>query len=121
MIHSDTYGNWFKVEVPGALKQSNELFLILGGDPSSYIVPFLPVDSRAVRIGGDFNPNPDTLFYKYRSQVILKHSGPIYSITSAPLKNEDMVSLASFRLTAREPCEKIVTRDHIFSICPLDR
>jgi hypothetical protein len=117
--------DWFGVELPVELQRDDELFVMVGGEPTAYVVPFLPADAVVVRIDGNMRPGGvpgrERLSELVR-QAIDDHEGPIFSLALEPPSPDQLARLDQFGLrTSAEPCVSFETRmDHIVS-CPLTR
>ena len=127
--------NWFGVQLTTAVSQPNTLFLLLGDEPASYVIPFLPESGRAVRLSGNFlvPSSPDsnrwsgdfllgesTLLGRTAREAIREHNGPIRSLAMASLGPGDALQLARFGLEVSEAgCETLRSRADEFTSCPL--
>lgn len=114
---------WFDVSVPGKLAQQPNLYLSLGMQSDSFLVPFLARDSGFVNLGGDYELGADgpngarveSLIHRYSPNVriIARDMRPdAEHDVGAPSPSIIDAALEPFglRLNQRD-CSKIVLRD----------
>jgi hypothetical protein len=115
-------GNWFAVEAPLQLAQPNEMFLMLGGDPTSYVIPFFPKDSHFVRMEANLNPSPDTLLYKKRKEAVIGHQGALFSYGLQEPTQAQQTMLAAYGLRRDgSSCIPLQTNIETLTFCALTR
>jgi hypothetical protein len=115
------YGkDWFGVELVPAVSQPNTLFVMIGDDPESYVVPFLPESDRAVRISGNFNLNRDTRLGRQAAELIANHKGPLRSLSKSTLGPYDLQQMSRYNLDIRDSgCVTFRSRVDEFTSCPM--
>ena len=90
--------SWFGVSVPAQLTATDEMFIMLTGEPYSYIIPSFPADSRFIRIEGNLNP-AGTKFEDKIRRAIAEHSGPLYAIGIGALTEKQIKLMAGYGLS----------------------
>ncbi|MCK5609824.1 hypothetical protein KAR91_48580, partial [Candidatus Pacearchaeota archaeon] len=93
--------DWFNVSVPSELTANSQMIIILGSDPISYLIPSFPLDTRFVRIEGNFKPSSETKFAEYVRQTIRSNAGPIYSLSLQEPTEQQIRLLAGYGLTIK--------------------
>jgi len=97
--------NWFGVTLPEALRQSQHMFLMLSGEPTSYVIPHFPPDAIFVRMEGNLNPAPGSILYEKRRAAIAEHHGSFLTLGPTPPNTSQQDLLATYRLIrTNEPC-----------------
>ena len=114
---------WFDIKVPGELTANNEMFIMLSGEPLSYLIPSFPPDARFIRIEGNFVPSPQTLLAKQIQQTIENQEGIIYSLSVLDPTDQEVKLLTSYGLArARVDCIRFSSKIHpAIVVCPLSR
>jgi hypothetical protein len=116
-------GNWYHVQVPGELMAPDEMFLHLDHQPGfAYIIPFFPEDARFMRMLGSIQPSPGTGLYDQRREAIVRHTGPIYALTSFRPNHDEAELLRPYGLRFNgKPCILVTSVVDVIAACPLDR
>jgi len=114
---------WYDIKTPVELTASDEMFVMLGNDPLSYVIPFFPSDARFVRIQGNFRPSQQTKLGELIYQTIRNHTGAIYSFSTEELSDNQIQLLAKYGLAvAAEPYIEFSSKAHSkLLVCPLCR
>ncbi|HXH22936.1 MAG TPA: hypothetical protein VNN10_12990 [Dehalococcoidia bacterium] len=73
-------GDWYAVDVPAQLKRQDQMFIMLGDEPTSYVIPFLPKDARFIRIESNLYVRPETKLFQLQRDAIAQHEGPIMTL-----------------------------------------
>lgn len=119
-----TYGSsWFGLELPPELQQPNSLLLLLGVEPTGYVVPYLPESVRGVRLLGSVvqQDGTETELSRRAEQIISRHSGPIRTLASEPLKESDLAYFKRFGLALQGNCVEFRSDVDRFTSCPVTR
>ncbi len=112
--------DWFGVAVPADLADPGRLFVMLGGEPMAYVVPFFPAGDIFVRIQGNLPVVPGTRTFALAAARIDGHRGPLSSLGPQPPGADAEVALAQFGLArAPAPCVAVATRTDRLWACPL--
>jgi hypothetical protein len=116
--------DWFRVEIPPERAVPNQLFVMIGEDPTAYVIPYFPRDSRFVRVDSYLGREalvPGTPVGDEIVAVIAAHEGPIYTLGKVG-PTLASARLADYGLTAVPgPCASIRSRlDRLFS-CALEK
>ncbi len=115
-------GNWFNVIVPEALQQPHSLFILLGNQPASYVIPSFRPDSVFVRIGGNFMPPEHSLLYRQRADAINQHNGPLFTLSLDQLWPEEGGLMNAYGWYRDDrPCLPITTNAGTLWACPMRR
>ncbi len=86
---------WFEVRIPPV--QPHALVILHSGAPMAYLLPFFPPDARFVAVNNSFtHPDWNLRVQDDAHDIIDKHVGPIYSLTSPPGSGAEF--LAAFDL-----------------------
>ncbi len=101
--------DWFGVTVPNELMSDNQMVLMLGSDPTSFIIPWFPSDTRFVRIDGNFRPSPQIKFYEIIQKIIEDHQGPFYALCTKAPDERQIELLASYGLSLKQADSYLVT------------
>jgi len=117
------YGSdWFGVELAPEVQSPGTLFIMLGGGPMSYIVPFLPESTRTVRLMYPMIPESETKLVSRAREIISQHSGPIRSLAMEPLTEADFSYLKRFGLAlAEQECVEFRSAVDQFTSCRVVR
>ncbi|MBI3934315.1 MAG: hypothetical protein HY316_06455 [Acidobacteria bacterium] len=118
------YGpDWFGIKLAPEAQLPDTLFVMLGGGPMGYVVPFLPATARTVRLINSTIPrDADTELVRRAGEIISQHRGPIRSLAVEPLGEDDFAYLRRFRLTLdQSECKKFESIMDQFTTCPITR
>ncbi len=116
------YGsNWYGVELAPEVQAPGTLFIMTGGGPMGYIVPFLPDTTRTVRLIGTMIPDSETEMVRQAREIISRHTGPIRSLSAIPLEKSDYALLSRFGLALDEACVQFRTHVDRFTSCRVTR
>lgn len=114
--------NWFGVDVPYNLHEQNQMFLMLTGEPLSFVIPFFPQDSQFVRMESNLKTPPGTLLYEKRRQAVANHTGPLLTLSPIMMTLDQQSMLASYGLLrANLGCTSLPTNTVTLYACPLER
>ena len=115
------YGqDWFGMELVPAVSQPNTLFVLIGDQPESYVVPFLPESDRAVRVSGNFDLSRETDLGRQALELIANHKGPMRSLTMGALGPNDLLQLSRYGLDIQDSgCVTFRSRVDQFASCPV--
>jgi hypothetical protein len=115
--------DWFSVRVPSELSAGNTLFVMLGGEPTSYVVPFMPRSDIFVRVEGNMPISPDSGLGQRIVGKIAAHGGDIRTLALASHSLDASAQrLASFGLTVDPAdCRDIVSKIDTLRSCLLLR
>jgi len=111
-------GSWYDVRLPADLEKPGLVFL--QGNEISYIVPFLPQESRAVGLtGADALRAGQGHFVDrvVRRALAEQPALPVSIILNAPLLSATRETLASYGLIDIGPCSPISTRAGVVASC----
>ena len=118
------YGSeWFGVHLAAEARAPNTLFVMLGGGPMGYIVPFLPPSSRVLGLR-EIPPleQAETALFRRAQEIIARHSGPIRSLSVEPLADVDSDHMKRFGLILDpEGCRRFRSETDQFTTCPMSR
>jgi hypothetical protein len=113
-------GNWFHASVPPELIHPNTMFILFGDEPTSYVIPSLPVNDRFIRVAGNFEPAAHTQLYRLRSEAIAEHDGQAYSLGLHELSESELAWLKPLGWNAATmSCSQITTAVDTLFACPL--
>lgn len=117
------YGSdWFGIELAPEVQQPGTLFVIVGGEPLSYVIPFLPDSVRAVRLSGVMIPDAETGMVHRAREVISQHTGPIRSLAALPVTEADYLPLSRFGLAVDQgACVQFHSVADQFTSCRVSR
>jgi hypothetical protein len=114
--------SWFDVRLPAELQKQDQMFVIVSGDPVSYVIPFFPASARFVRIDGNLVLVKGTRLFAEAEAAIATHHGPLATLEPSPYAQDDAALLARFGLQRDgERCTLIATRIDRLLSCPLLR
>ena len=114
--------DWFEAQLPRELSTADTLYVMLGGGPTSYVIPLLPRSARFVRINGNFIALPDSLIGKRMVSHIERHAGPIRTLEGTTPAEGDDDQLTRFGIAVdRSRCLPISTRLGGLRSCPATR
>jgi len=113
--------SWLDVAVPQELAEPDTLFVMIQGDPTSFVIPFLPPSDRFVRISGNMNIPPQTGLGQKIQSILREHKGPLRSLSSTePMDTNSLKMLDRHGLTfADGPCLPIPSKAMTVLSCPL--
>ena len=119
------YGSsgWFGLGMPSELQQPNTLVLQLGGEPTSYVVAYLPESVRAVRLLDIVIPldGTETELTRRAEQILAQHSGPLRTLAAGALGDADFAYLKRFGLALQGDCVEFRSDTDRLTTCPLAR
>jgi hypothetical protein len=118
------YGTgWFGLGVPDELKQPNSLLVLLGGEPTSYVVAYLPESVRAVRLVDSTVPldGTETALSRRAEDIISQHSGPLRTLSGGPLREPELAYLKRFGLALQSDCVEFRSDTDRLTTCALAR
>lgn len=84
-------GPWFDVSMPERLKSERNLYLSLGTQSNSFLVPFLPRESAFVSLAGGYTMDPESANGTHVKAMIRKFSPNVRAVfltTKPPEKDE---------------------------------
>ena len=113
---------WFDTKVPVELTINNQMFIMLGNEPISYLIPSFPPDAQFVRIVNNFSLAPK-MDERIR-QTINTQRGPIYSFKHLELNDQEIKLLQSYGLKRSSgECIQLNSKAYpgTITICPLNR
>jgi hypothetical protein len=107
---------WFEVSIPGELRSPKTLYVMPDSAASAYIVPFLPADSRFVRLDPNDSPVPPDRYLGPRIlSLIQNHSGPLRILE---VEKFNVELLAGYGLTVNlNDCLAIQTYADQINVC----
>jgi hypothetical protein len=112
------HGNWLNVRAPDILTAPNTMFILLGDQPTAYVMPQLNPENAFIRIGGNFRLSPDSRLWHQRSMRIAQHTGSLYTIGHwEPTEDEAMFLHSTGWIRTNETCLPIVTAVEILLAC----
>lgn len=114
--------SWYGVETGPVAPDT--LVVMLGGDPTAYVVPFFPPGVRFVRLQGNLaHVTRGTRFAARVAGAIATHRGPVEALAAGPVPPDADAALAEHGLRLeRERCRPVATRIRDGLVrCPLDR
>lgn len=117
------YGSsWFGVELPAEAETPDTLFIMIGGGPMGYIVPYLPESTRVIRLTSSTMPELETKLVQRARELISQHSGPMRSLAMVPLTEADFSYLNRFGLARDEgDCRQFRSAVDQFTTCRVMR
>ena len=116
------YGSdWFGIRLAPEAQQPDTLFIMLGGGPMSYVVPYLPASSRTVRLIPSAIPrDSETELSRRAAEILAHHAGPMRSLSIEPLQDADFADLKRFGLVlVQQACRQFPSATDQFTTCPL--
>jgi hypothetical protein len=116
------YGTgWFGLGVPAELKQPNSLLILLGGEPTSFVIAYLPQTVRVVRLVDSTVPldGAETALSRRAEEIISRHTGPIRTLAAEPLRDSDLAYLKRFGLTLQPACVEFRSDTDRLTTCAL--
>ncbi len=115
--------DWYAVAAPAPLLQNETLFVMLSGEPTAYVIPYLPASDSFVRIEGNMPLDPAVGLGEVALARIRAHKGVIRTLAPADYSLEQSKQrLASFDLAIREEdCLFISTKVEKLRSCRLTR
>jgi len=121
--HTFWSSTWYDIEIPVELTANKQIFVMLRDEPLSYIIPFLPPDTRFVRIAGNLWLSPQTKLFKHVWQTIKSHEGPIYSLSLFEPTEKEIALLKKYGLmiTQRNCIHFNSKLNPVIAACPLQR
>lgn len=116
-------GDWGAVATPTALLRPNTMFVMLTGEPMSYVIPYLPTTDIFIRIEGNMPLDPDGGLGRTAQQKIRDHNGAIRTLAPAGYQFEpSKMRLASFGLVVdRDDCVLLPTKAGNLQSCSVTR
>ena len=121
--HVALSNDWYAIAAPAHLRENGILFIMLSGEPTAYVIPYLPETDSFIRIEGNMPLDPDVALGKSAKSKIDAHQGEIRTLAPAdfPL-DQSKQRLENFGLALRgEDCFYIDTKAGRLKSCPLSR
>lgn len=100
---------------------AGRLYVMLGGQPISYAIPYLPRTDRFVRIAGNMPLEPQRHLGRRVAEIIRQHQGPIRTLSVVPIDDGNRARLRRFGLTVQSECETFASHLDTFLTCDLER
>ena len=119
---SQQYSELIKVDFPEL--PAGSVVLLLGADPMSYVIPFANADVRFISPSNNFtHPDKSNLIQQKANHLVMKHSGPMYSLELDQSIELNQRILDRYDLTRiQDKCRKIQdTFNSDLILCPLKR
>lgn len=120
--HTAWRDSWYDIDLPPALQQATDAtYLMANGEhPYAYVIPAFPSNTRFARIRSEFPITPDEglgrVAYGY-----LHDDVPARVLAAGPLNHDHRRGLASFGVTAVNPCWQFKTKVERLYACSLKR
>lgn len=119
--HTSYAESWIGVPPPAASSAST-LYVMLSSEPMSYVIPLFPERDRFVRVSGNMRLEPGVLLGRRALEIIREHTGPIRTLTLAPLPAVESARLTRFGLRlSDDPCTTFKSRNDSFLTCGATR
>jgi hypothetical protein len=100
---------------------SRTLYVMTGGEPTSYVIPYLPQTARFVRVSGNMPLEPVLPLGQRALRIIFEHEGPIRTL-SVGSAERDREQLERFGLHLDQAsCRSFSSRLDTFWTCGLAR
>ena len=116
----DSHPNWFSLNIPAKLKEKNIMYVMIGGAPISYLIPFLASDASFVRVDGNMSLAPDTPLGQIARKKIVEHRGELRSLSLGELNESKKEKLHQFDLMPQmENCDYLTTPSDRMQSCLL--
>jgi len=114
-------GSWFDIRVPEALSNEGRLFVMVSGEPMSFVIPFFALSDAFIRIEGNMPLDPAVGLGHEAFLRIQSHKGPIGTLGPvAALTETSLIHLKSFGLMPGDKaCVEIGTKAGSLQSCPL--
>ena len=115
--------DWFAIAAPAKLREEGVMFVMLSGEPTAYVIPYLPQSDSFIRIEGNMPLDPGVGLGAAAKARIGAHAGQIRTLAPAeyPL-NQSRRRLENFGLAiGAEDCLFIDAKAGRLKSCPLDR
>jgi len=116
--HGSYEASWYGIthaEDPAA----RTLYVMVGGEPMAYVIPYLPENARFVRVGGTIPFHPAQPMGLQVARVVYQHDGPVRSLTVATADHQ-RARLAEYGLQLdAASCRRFRSRLDTFWTCAL--
>ncbi len=121
--------NYFSIDRQALLQYQDDVIVLWGGEPVSYVVPYFPSNTRFLRITGNFGLSPHTKMSKIAEEIIDKTpESSLYLLeVNFELKESDREkskqAALEFRhlVIERNNCQLFITAIEKYSICKLGK
>lgn len=117
--------DWFALDTPAEAQMPNTLYVMTGYAAFGWLTLFperFGGNPFFVRVGGNLRIDPDTRLGRRIGQRIVRHVGPIRSLTQADEATTAAAELARFGLNLRPgTCVTIASKRPLIQTCALDR
>ena len=119
--------NYFSIDRQALVQYQDDVIVLWGGEPVSYVVPYFPSNTRFLRITGNFGLSPHTKMSKIAAEIIDKTpESSLYLLeVNFELKESDREkskqAALEFRnlVIDRNNCQPFITAIEKYSICKL--
>ena len=100
---------------------SPTLYVMTGGKPMAYLIPYMPQADRFVRLGGNMPLEPNMPLGQRALSLMQAHTGPIRSLCVVA-GDQEVERLQRFGLRLQpDSCKTLQSLDYTFWTCALDR
>ncbi|OGP75674.1 MAG: hypothetical protein A2V86_15350 [Deltaproteobacteria bacterium RBG_16_49_23] len=116
--------SFFGVKVPALEEATNPIVVMVGYEPTAYVIPFFPEQVRFVRVVSNFtNPTCKNKMQAEMQELLRVHRGPLYLLTRRINLKNDALMLAPIEIHVKtEECSTIPSRlDNDLMICRIEK
>ena len=78
--------DWYKISAPAAIWEDGTMFVMLSGEPTAYIIPYLPQSDSFIRIEGNMPLDPGVGIGVVAKARIGAHEGQIRTLAPADIR-----------------------------------
>jgi hypothetical protein len=109
--------DWFGVSGTEAISSAQTVYVLPGGEPVGYLLPFFPSDSVFVRVGGNMPFTPASGLGKRVDSVLHRQNVSLRSLGEFPMTEQEKVALRGFGLEVIDnSCRQIQTKFKLFQV-----
>jgi hypothetical protein len=114
---------WLEVITPNIELPDTTLVIMVGTEPTSYVIPFFPKRVRFVRIDGNFARFiKNTLLEKEITEIIQKHQGNFLMLCTEDDNTKYLDILNTYNLQiSKERCQLIKSQFEEMKLCPVNK